>query len=104
MALTAVLPQTTIVDIILGMAGITVLRLRFEISDGPCAVVAVRASQGGVFPLQWKGDYLVIEILPVGLFAIMAIQTANPISRLVSLVENGVQLVMAVLAYAEDVL
>ena len=104
MALTAVLPETTFMGIILGMTGVTILWLRLEIGNRPGTVMAGRAGQGGVFSLQWKGNQLVVEGFTVSFFAVMAIQAARPISCLVGLGENGIQLGVAVLAYAGGVL
>lgn len=94
-AAAAVRAQLRQVGIVFGMARITVLWGRFEITDAARLGVAAGAADLDVLPAKLEGDRLVIEIMPIRIDPIVAGQAVRPEHLSVAVHEISFNLLVA---------
>ena len=98
-ALSAILPEPPGMRIILGMAGEAVLRRRPQGRQVASSSVALGASDGCMLAGEREIQPVVVESLPVGIYAVMACQAVASKISAVRGGEAGVQLLVAAGAY-----
>jgi len=78
MASATISTQLTLMSIILGMAGIAILRSRLQVSNAACTAVAAGTVHLGVLASKLEGDVIVIEVMSIGINPIMTSQAGLP--------------------------
>jgi hypothetical protein len=96
---TTISTQLSLVGIILGVAGRTILGCRFHIVDAAGSSMTRWAVQWGMFPSELEGDLAVVEIMIISINPIMASQAILAISLQVNIHKVGINLLVAGNAY-----
>jgi hypothetical protein len=91
--------QITLMGIILGMTGITILGGRFHIRNCACPGVALGAGHLGMFPGKLKNYQAMVESVAVSVHPIMTAQAFIPISLQMGLHKISLDLSVAGCAY-----
>jgi hypothetical protein len=89
-----IVPQLTVVGIVLRVTGLTCLRGSFKIRDRAGPSVAGPTSQGDVFSGQMENNVIMAEIVPVRVDSVVARQAIIPVSLQMRLHEIGLDLLV----------